>query len=258
MAAPKVLIMMADYGHEPTEATVPYTAFKDAGFDVQFATENGNAPACDKLLLEGLSQKILGAKGSVLQDYAKMVASEECKQPLSWTAPGFSLDPFSLVFLPGGHDKAVVQIMDSAAVHSLLLEYFPKTRKQQADGTAATRAVGAICHGVLVLANAKDAQGHSVLRECTTATLPARFEQVAYWGTRVFLGDYYKTYGAGSEDVEVSVKKVLAEPEKQYKCSLGLSPFVVEDEAYNYISARFPGDTEKMAQRMVEVVKSFA
>jgi putative intracellular protease/amidase len=140
-----------------------------------------------------------------LQDYAKMVASEECKQPLSWTAPGFSLDPFSLVFLPGGHDKAVVQIMDSAAVHSLLLGYFPKTRKQQADGAAATKAVGAICHGVLVLANAKDAQGHSVLRECTTATLPARFEQVAYWGTRVFLGDYYKTYGAGSEDVEVSV-----------------------------------------------------
>ncbi|VUC22308.1 unnamed protein product, partial [Clonostachys rosea] len=117
MAAPKVLIMMADYGHEPTaneeesgqraEATVPYTAFKSAGFDVQFATENGKAPACDKLLLEGLSQKILhhladlegmqGAKGSVLQDYAKMVASEECKQTLSWTAPGFSLDPFSLV-----------------------------------------------------------------------------------------------------------------------------------------------------------------
>jgi putative intracellular protease/amidase len=43
---------------------VPYTAFKDAGFDVQFATENGNAPACDKLLLEGLSQKILVRRDS--------------------------------------------------------------------------------------------------------------------------------------------------------------------------------------------------
>jgi hypothetical protein len=39
---------------------------------------------------------------------------------------------------------------------------------------------------------------------------------------------------------------------------LPIISFVVEDEAHNYISARFPGDTEKMAQRMVEVVKSFA
>jgi hypothetical protein len=32
---------------------------KTAGFDVQFATETGNAPRCDKVLLEGLTQKLL-------------------------------------------------------------------------------------------------------------------------------------------------------------------------------------------------------
>lgn len=31
---------------------------------------------------------------------------------------------------------------------------------------------------------------------------------------------------------------------------------VVEDEKYNYISARFPGDVEKMAERLVEMVKT--
>ncbi|KAL6401864.1 class I glutamine amidotransferase-like protein [Ilyonectria robusta] len=252
MTTPKVLLLMADYGHEPTEATVPYIAFKNAGFDVQFATENGKAPECDKILLEGFGQKLLGAKKSVVQDYAKMIASEECQHPLAWSTPGFSLDPFSLVFLPGGHDKAVRQILDSATVHGLLAEYFPKTRR-----TDGVKAIGAICHGVLVLANAKGADDQSVISDCCTATLPARFEQVAYWGTRMFLGDYYKTYGAGSENVEDSVKKCLKEPEKQYKSSIGLASFVVEDAQYNYISARFPGDTEEMSRKMVDLVKSF-
>ncbi|KPM34455.1 hypothetical protein AK830_g12115 [Neonectria ditissima] len=176
MTTPKVLFLMADYGHDPTEVTVPYVAFKNAGFDVQFATETGKAPECDKLLVEGFSQKILGAKASVVQDYAKMHA----------------------------------------------------------------------------------ANGQSIISDCSTTTLPARFEQVAYWGTRIILGDYYKIYGAGSEDVEDSVKKCLKEPENQYKSSLGLSPFVVEDEKYNYISARFPADAEEMAEKMVKLIKGFS
>lgn len=125
-----------------------------------------------------------------------MAASEEWKHPLAWSAPAFTLDAFDLVFLPGGHEKSVRQIIDSAAVHALLVGFFPQTRKP------GTKAVGAVCHGVMVLSEAKDGQGKSVLRGCTTTTLPARFEQLAFWGTRAFLGDYYKTYGACSEDVE--------------------------------------------------------
>lgn len=41
------------------EAAVPYAAFKSAGFDVSFATEAGKSPHGDKLLLEGLTQKLL-------------------------------------------------------------------------------------------------------------------------------------------------------------------------------------------------------
>lgn len=51
------------------------------------------------------------------------------------------------------------------------------------------------------------ANGKSIIHECHTTALPARFEQVAFWATRAFLGDYYKTYGAGSDDVEVSVRR---------------------------------------------------
>ena len=77
MATPKVLILMADYGHDPTgmasvqavnplytdgmpsETAVPYTAFKKAGFDVQFATETGNSPKCDERMISGMTQKLL-------------------------------------------------------------------------------------------------------------------------------------------------------------------------------------------------------
>jgi len=38
---------------------VPYTAFKEAGFDVAFATESGETPSCDSRMLEGITQKIL-------------------------------------------------------------------------------------------------------------------------------------------------------------------------------------------------------
>ncbi len=130
-----------------------------------------------------------------------MTLSDEMRHPLSWSDPGFSLDPFDVVMLPGGHDKAVRQIIDSGRVHGLLVNYFPQTRRP-----AGRKVVAAICHGVMVLANARDGAGHSVIRGCLTTTLPARMEQAAYWGTRAFLGDYYKTYGAGSEDVERAVR----------------------------------------------------
>jgi putative intracellular protease/amidase len=203
---------------------VAYAAFKSAAFDVQFATENGKSPECDKRMCEGLTQKLLvrqqlppflshpfgryiltlvavakGAKKSALQMYQQMRASEECNHPLAWSSPGFSLDLFDLVYLPGGHEKSVRQIIDSHTVHRLLADYFPKTRKP------GKKAVVAVCHGVMVLSEAKGDDGKSVIHECETTCLPARFEQAAFWATRAFLGDYYKTYGTGSQDVEDSV-----------------------------------------------------
>jgi putative intracellular protease/amidase len=113
------------------------------------------------------------------------------------------LDQFDLVLFPGGHEKSVRQIIDSPIVHKHVSNYFPKTRKP------GKKAVAAVCHGVMVLSESNDAGGKSVIYECATTALPAKFEQVAFWGTRAFLGDYYKTYGAGSENVEDSVGDIF-------------------------------------------------
>ncbi|KAI0206600.1 class I glutamine amidotransferase-like protein [Astrocystis sublimbata] len=247
---PKVIFVMADYGHDPTETAVPWAAFKAAGYEVHFATETGKAPRCDKKMLEGVTQKLLGASKSAVATYRAMQRSEEMLHPYSWSAPSFSLDAFDLVVLPGGHEKGVRQVIESASVHKLLLAYFPLTKKPS------RKVVAAVCHGVMVLSETKDAAGRSVLHDCVTTALPAQFEQAAYWGTRAFLGDYYKTFGHGSENVQEAVTKALASP-AQFKSTLNPGPFVVEDENYNYVSARYPADAEAFAEEIIKLFASF-
>ena len=119
---------------------------------------------------------------------------------LSWSEEGFSLDPYDLVFLPGGHEKGVVQVINSPIVHKLIADFFPKTRKPS------KKSCVAICHGVMVLSESSLPNGKSVLHDATTTALPGAMEQGIFWGTRAFLGDYYKTYGASSESVQTSVR----------------------------------------------------
>jgi hypothetical protein len=140
-----------------------------------------------------------GATKPAVDAYNAMSQAPEFQNPLSWSQ-NFSLDSYNLIFLPGGHEKSVRQLIDSPIIHKLLASYFPTTKKPS------SRNVAAVCHGVMVLSESEGLDGKSVIHECATTALPARFEQVAFWMTRAVMGDYYKTYGVGSDDVEVSVR----------------------------------------------------
>ena len=48
-----------DFLFTPSETAVPYTTFKNVGYEVKFATEAGKAPQCDKKMLEGFTQRLL-------------------------------------------------------------------------------------------------------------------------------------------------------------------------------------------------------
>ena len=132
--------------------------------------------------------------------YNAMKDDMKTMKALAWTDEGFSLDPYDLVFLPGGHEKGVVQVINSPITHRLIADYFPKTRKPS------KKCVAAICHGVMVLSESSLPDGKSVIHDATTTALPRFMEQSIFWGTRAFLGDYYKTYGAGSDSVQTSVR----------------------------------------------------
>ena len=140
-----------------------------------------------------------GATKKAVQQYDAMAKDLALKKPLAWTDTNFSLSPYDLVFLPGGHEKGVRQIIDSPIVHKLLLDYFPQTQKPS------QKTVAAVCHGVCALAESLLPDGTSVLHDATTTALPHFMEQSIFWATRAFLGDYYKTYGACSDSVETSV-----------------------------------------------------
>lgn len=270
MSSPTVIMPLSDYGHDPTEVAIPYATFAAAHFKVHFATESGASPRCDERMLSGTTGAMLGANAAAKKAYADMLAStsEEpgsIKKPLSWKDESFKLDDYDLVFLPGGHDKGVRQLIDSETIHKHLTWYFPKTKKDAGEN----KILAAICHGVQVLAftpdplspNAIPTDKHfkSIIHDCKTTALPSFMESSIYQITRPFLGDYYKTYGAGTPDVEEYVKSGLDDPEKQFvvgpKWWGTVTPMVVEDEAYRYVSGRFPPDAQKLADRAVEMVR---
>jgi len=264
VSTPRVMIPMADYGHDPTETAVPFRIFSEAGFTVHFATETGKSPRCDEMMLSGMTGTLLGADKFAKKAYADMIGTgsiDETKgslgRPYSWTDPSFKLSDYDLVFLPGGHEKGVRQLIDAEPVHSQLQSYFPLTKKTGSE----KKALAAICHGVQVLAYTPDPeiQGKSIIHACKTTALPSFMESTIYTMTSPFLGDYYKTYGKGTPDVEDYVKKGLDDPEKQFVEGpkwWGVStPMTVEDDAYRYVSGRFPPDAAKVAERAVAMVK---
>jgi putative intracellular protease/amidase len=87
-------------------------------------------------------------------------------------------------------------------------------REQVARFWATGKPVGAICHGVLVLARTRDSDGRSILAGRRTTCLPRYMERTAYLATAWRLGRYYRTYPAYVED---EVKTALDNPASQFQ-----------------------------------------
>ena len=250
----KAVFLMADYGHDPTETAVPFTTFQSANYSITIATQDGKVPKCDERMLSGWTQTFLGADKHTISLYNSMTTAQPWQTPVSYKDSSFSLTSYDLVFLPGGHDKDIRQLLDDPRAQQLLVEYFPLTLRQTSAGNS-PKFCGAICHGVQMLAQSKDKTGVSVLSEVETTCLPAVFESSVFSMTKLFLGDYYKTYGAGTDNVEAIVRKSLKDDQSQFKGSANVaSPFVVEDKKYAYFSGRWPGDAQALADRIVEAV----
>jgi|SRR5579875_741183 len=245
----RVLIPLPDRDFDVTEVAVPWRILRDTGHEVTFATEQaGTVPAADPRLLTGVLFGQLGAEPQPRGYYAEMTRSPEFAATQGWA----ELDPaaFDGLILPGGHAPGMRQYLGSAVL-----------REKVAAFWALGRPVGAICHGVLVLART-NAGGRPVLARRTTTCLPKYMERAAYLATAWRLGRYYRTYPAYVED---EVKAALDDPARQFQRGPVVlskrgtadddSPaFVVEDG--NYVSARWPGDSYLFARRFCELLKT--
>ena len=161
--------------------------------------------------------------------------------------------PYDGLILAGGHAPGMRQYLGSAALREKVGEFW---RTQ--------RPVGAICHGVLVLARTIDpATGAAVLSGRTTTCLPKYMERSAYLLTAWRLGRYYRTYPAYVQDEVVAAlggsgtfqlgPRVLS---TRGTLADDGPAFVVEDG--RYVSARWPGDAYLFGKRFLAALEAEA
>jgi putative intracellular protease/amidase len=236
--AKQVIIPLPDRDFDPTEVSIPWKYFIEAGLHVTFSTETGQVGQADPRLLTGVIFGQLGAKPDALAAYRELEKDEAFRHPILYE----SIDPqeYDVLLLPGGHAKGMRQYLESKVLQNKALEFFKQNK-----------VVGAICHGVLVLARTIDPEtGRSVLYGRKLTGLTKRLERAGYYLTFWRLGDYYRTYPEYVEDETVKVLKARSDFIHGGSIS---KPFVVEDG--NLIAARYPEDAHLFAQKLVDRVK---
>src|SRR5881227_2302259 len=193
--AKRVIIPLPDRDFDTTEVSIPWKHFVEAGLDVTFSTETGKMGQTDPRLLTGVIFGQLGAKPDAIVAYRELEKIEAFRHPI----PYESIDPqeYNLLLLPGGHAKGMRQYLESKVVQHKALEFLKQNK-----------VIGAICHGVLVLARTIDPEtGRSVLYGRKLTGLTKGLERAGYYLTFWRLGDYYRTYPEYVEDETVSVLK---------------------------------------------------
>lgn len=244
----RVLIPLPDHDFDVTEVAVPWRLLTDAGHDAVFATERGGkVPVPDRRLLDGVIFGKLGAYEEPKAFYRQLAEAERFRAPVAWTDV-WAAD-YDALLLPGGHAPGMRQYLSSAVLQGKVTEFW-----------RLDRPVGAICHGVLVLARAEDpVTGRSVIADRRTTCLPKYMERSAYYLTAWRLGRYYRTYPAYVED---EVRGALRNPSQFIRGPRtnrrGTSTdhthaFVVQDG--HYLSARWPGDAYLFAERFRTLIE---
>lgn len=241
----RVVIPLPDRDFDVTEVSVPWKLLAQAGHEVVFATEKGATPACDPLLLSGVVFGKLGAAPEPKGFYGELEKAPAFVRPIAWR--DIDVGATDALILPGGHAKGMRQYLEGQDLFGRVVA-FANTGKPLA----------AICHGVLVLARARDPRtGKSPLATRRTTCLPKYMERSAWLSTAWRRGRYYRTYDAYVED---EVKGALDDPAKQFERGPRVlfargtkeddaAAFVVEDGSY--LSARWPGDAYLFAKRLV-------
>jgi len=196
----------------------------------------------------GLWSPILRARSDAREAYGELEADAAFRSPKRYEE--LVSEDIEALLLPGGHAQGVKEYLES-----------PELQAAVARHMKAERPIGAICHGVVVLARAKDPEtGRSVLHGRRSTGLPAHMELSAWLMTCLWLGSYYRTY---PQTVQAEIEKALAAPSDfltgppaLFRDSLSKPErgFIVRDG--NYLSARWPGDLHHFSLEFAEMLAS--
>jgi putative intracellular protease/amidase len=225
---------LASRDFDPTEAAVTWSILRAAGIDVEFATPDGQPAAGDRDTLRGGFRGPFPARPEAVTAYRAMLDDVRYNSPMAWS-DAVSLRPDAVVF-PGGHAAGVRPYLESPSVQEIALA---------AHRRGAT--IGAICHGVLVLARTIDPQsGRSLLDGRTVTALTKSLERSALWLTFWRVGRRFRTYPAYTED---EVRESLGSTGRFVAGGERTEPHVVEDG--NLVTARYAVDVKHFGHRLV-------
>ncbi len=236
----QVLILPAAIDCDPSEVALTWSLLAAAGHDVILATPTGDPPKADPRMLTGAGlgplAPVLAARTDARDAWQQLENSDAYHNTKAVVA--VDVDACAAVVFPGGHAKGMRAYLESVEVQAVARAAF-----------AQNKVVGAICHGVVVLARA------GVLKGRRTTSLTRTQEMLAWQLTRLWLGDYYRTY---PQTVEDEVRAALASDADYDEGPLAVlrddaghedRGFVVEDG--NYVSARWPGDCYRFAHALL-------
>ena len=274
----RVLIPLPSRDYDPTEAAVSWRVLRNLGHEIVFATPDGAPAEADDLMVHGRGLdpwglvpgldrlvfigRFLRADAAGRAAYDAMKRSPEWRAPICWT-DGRASD-FDGLLLPGGHRaRGMREYLESPVLQALAVDFF-----------RANKPVGAVCHGVVLLARSVDPRtGHSVLygRKTTALTwalerVAARVGRIARWWDPTYYSTYPDHQGEpeGHRSVQAEVTRALADPadfqdvppdmpdatlktggRARDRANDSRPAFVVEDG--DYVSARWPGDVHTFA-----------
>lgn len=246
----RVLIPLPARDFDPTESAVPWKVITQAGHQVVFATPDGTPGEADDRMLTGRGlgpwRWLLPAHAAAKAWYGEMSESPEFRGPVRWEDAGES--DFDGLVLAGGHAQGMKPYLESAALQRLAVAFF-----------AADKPVGAICHGVLVLARAVDPSTSKSVLNGRRGTALLRSMELSAWAlTGLWLGSYYRTYPRTVQD-EVCEAHGKAGTFESGPSSLARDSlerldrgFIVQDG--NYVSGRWPGDAHRFATEFVRLL----
>jgi putative intracellular protease/amidase len=280
----KVLIPIPRRDFDPTEVAVSWSVLTRLGHAVVFATPDARPGQADDMMLSGQGLdfwgfvpglkrftavgRLMRANADARAAYGDMQQDPLYKTPLAWGQ--VRRQDFDGLLLPGGHRaRGMRDYLESDVLQKLVADFF-----------AAGLPVAAICHGVLLAARSRGADGRSVLFGRRTTALTWALERAGWRVGRIVRfwdPNYYRTYDDGTGkppgymSVQQEVTRALARPEDFIDVPAGAPDyrrktsgmvrdtfdddrpaFVVRDG--NYISARWPGDAHTFARTFAAVL----
>src|SRR5579859_2123649 len=215
----RILLPIPSRDFDPTEIAVSWKLLTQRGHRVVFATPDGKPGACDPIMLSGIGLDpwstipglrnirilglVLSANADARSAYAEMLRDPAFANPMRWDR--IESKDFGALLLGGGHRaRGMRDYLESKILQRITAEFF-----------ADEKPVGAICHGVVLAARSKRADGRSVLYGRKTTALPWALERkgsaLAHVG-RFWDRNYYRTYpeAAGQPAGYMSVQQEVA------------------------------------------------